>query len=69
MCIGKEMDDAETLNLNDRAMKKSKKVEILGTWTFHTHIKSTCRKGGQKLSTLSVLTLIKEGNFYYTSHW
>ena len=31
MCIGKEMDDAETLNLNDRAMKKSKKVEILGT--------------------------------------
>ena len=31
MCIGKEMDDAETLNLNDWTMKNSKKVEVLGT--------------------------------------
>ena len=40
MFIGKEIDDAETLNFNE--------VEILGK----THVKNICRKAGQKLSAL-----------------
>ena len=57
MCIGQQIDDAETLNFNNFVMKNSKKVEILGitldrNMNFHTHIKNICRKAGQKLSAL-----------------
>ena len=30
MCIGKKIDDAETLNFNYLAIQNSKEVEILG---------------------------------------
>ena len=30
MCIGQKIDDTETLNFNNSAMKNSKEVEILG---------------------------------------
>ena len=30
MCIGQKIDDAETLNFNNLAIKNSKDVEILG---------------------------------------
>ena len=30
MCIGQKIDDAETLNFNNLAIKDSKEVEILG---------------------------------------
>ena len=51
ICIGKEIDDAETLNLNDLTIKNSKEVEILRitldrNMNFHTHIKNICRKAG-----------------------
>ena len=57
MSIGIETDDAETLNLHDLALKKSKEVEILGimldrNMNFLTHIKNICRKAGKKLSAL-----------------
>ena len=57
MCIGQKIDDAETLNFNNLAIKNSKEVEILGitldrNMNFHTHIKNICRKAGQKLSAL-----------------
>ena len=53
----KKIDDAETLNFNNLAIKNSKGVEILGVTlnrniNFHTHIKNICRKTGQKLSAL-----------------
>ena len=57
MCIGQNVDDAETLNFNNLAIKNSKEVEILGitldrNMNFYTHIKNICRKAGQKLSAL-----------------
>ena len=57
MYMGQKIDDAETLNFNDLAIKNSKEVEILGitldrNMNFHTHIKNICRKAGQKLSAL-----------------
>ena len=57
MCIGQKIDDTETLNFNNLAIKNSKEVEILGMtldrkMSFHTHIKNICRKAGQKLSAL-----------------
>ena len=57
MCIGKKIDDSETLNFNNLAIRNSKEVEILGTtldrnMNFHTHIKNICRKAGKKLSPL-----------------
>ena len=30
MCLGKNIDDTETLSFNDLALKNSKEVEILG---------------------------------------
>ena len=44
MCMGQKIDDAETLNFNNVAIKNSKEVEILGitldrNMNFHTHIK------------------------------
>ena len=57
MCIGQNIDDAETLNFNNLAIKNSKEVEILGITldrykNSYTHFKNTCRKAGQKLSAL-----------------
>ena len=74
MCIGQKVDDPETLNLNNFAIKNRKEVEILGitldrNLNVHIHIKNICRKAGKKLSTLlrSVLTSTKEEKLYYTS--
>ena len=57
MCLGKDIDDTETLNFNDLSLKNSKKVEILGitldrSMDFNTHIKNICREVDQKLSAL-----------------
>ena len=57
MCIGQKIDDAETLNLNNLAIKNSKEVEILGikldrNINSHPYIKNICRKAGLKRSTL-----------------
>ena len=56
ICLGKNLDDNEVLNFNNLTIKSSKEVEILGTkidnkLNFNNHIKSICRKSGQKLST------------------
>ena len=43
------------LNFNERSVKSSKELEILGiknNLNFNNHIKSICRKAGQKLSAL-----------------
>ena len=57
MCIGKEIDDAETLNFNDLAIKSSKEVEILEitidrNMNFHIHVEKIFRKVRQRLSAL-----------------
>ena len=57
MCLGKDIDDTETLSFNDLPLKNSKNVEMLGITVdrrmgFNTHIKNICRKAGQKLSAL-----------------
>ena len=57
MCLGKDIDDTETLSSNNLALKNSRDVEILGitldrSMGFNTRIKNICRKVGQKLSTL-----------------
>ena len=57
MCLGKDIDDTETLSYNDLALKNSKEVEILGitldrSMGFNTHIKNICRKADQKPSVL-----------------
>ena len=36
MCIGQKINDAETLNFNDLAIKSSKEVEILGATLVRT---------------------------------
>ena len=56
-CIDQKIDDTETLNFNNLAIKNSKEVEILGitldrNMNFHTHVKNIFRKAGQKLSAL-----------------
>ena len=57
MCIGQKIDDAETLNFNNLAIKNSKEVEILAITldrniNFHTHIKNISIKSGLKLRVL-----------------
>ena len=57
MCLGKNLDDNEVLNFNNLIIESSKEVEILGikidkNLNFNNHIKSICRKAGQKLSAL-----------------
>ena len=57
MCLGKDVDDTETLSFTDLALKNSKEVEILGkildrSMGFNTYIKSICKKADQKLCTL-----------------
>ena len=51
MCLGKNLDDNEMLHFNNLNIKNCKELEILGI-NFNNHIKSTCRKAGQKLSAL-----------------
>ena len=53
----KNVSDWELLNLNDLNFKNCKEVEVLGialdrNLNFKGHIKSICRKAGQKLSAL-----------------
>ena len=55
MCLGKDIDNTESLNFNDLALKSSKEMEILGitldkSMGFNNHFKYVCRKAGQKLS-------------------
>ena len=57
MCLGKDIDETETLSFNDLALKNSNEVEILGitldgSMGFNTHIKNICRKAVQKLNAL-----------------
>ena len=57
MCLGKDIDDTETLSFNDLAFKNSKEVKILRitldrSMGFNTHAKNICKKAGQKLSAL-----------------
>ena len=57
MCLGKNIDDNEVLNFNNLILKSSKEVEIFcikigKNLNFNNHIKSICRKAGQKLSNL-----------------
>ena len=57
MYIGQKIDDAETLNFNNLAIKNSKEVEILGitldrNMNFHADTEHICKKAGQKLSAL-----------------
>ena len=57
MCLVKNLDDNEVLNFNNLIIERSKEVEILGikidkNLNFNNHIKSICRKAGQKLSAL-----------------
>ena len=49
MSIGKETDDANTLNLNNLTIKSSQEGKILGitldrNMNFHNYIKNICRK-------------------------
>ena len=49
MCLGKDIDDTETLSFNDLSLKNSKEVEILGitldrNMGFNTHIKTLVKK-------------------------
>ena len=57
MCTSQKIDNIETLNFNDLAIKNSKEVEILRItldkqMNFHTHIKNICRKVVRQLSAL-----------------
>ena len=54
MCLGRHLDDDDVLNFNNLIIKSRKEVEILGikidkNLNFSNHIKSICRKAGQKL--------------------
>ena len=53
MRIDKKIDDAETLNFNDLAIKNSKEVEILEIIID----RKVCGKAGQKLSALLRISL------------
>ena len=71
MCLGKNLDDKEVLNVNELTIKSSKEVEILGikigNLNFNNHIKLICRKARQKLSALLIITSnlnIKQKKFY-----
>ena len=57
MCLGKNLDDNEALNLNNLIIQRSEELEVLGikidkNLNFSNHIKSICRKAGQKLRAL-----------------
>ena len=51
MCIGKNVNNSELLNVNDLNLKNCKEAEILGitidrNLNIKGHIKNTCRKAG-----------------------
>ena len=57
MCLGKNLDDSEVLNFNNLPIKSSKEVEVSGikidnSLNLNNHLKSICRKAGQKLNAL-----------------
>ena len=57
MCLGKNLDDNEVLNFNNLPIKSSKEVEVSGikidnSLNLNNHLKSICRKAGQKLNAL-----------------
>ena len=71
MCLGKNLDDNEVPNFNNLIIKSSKEVEILyflifnfiilvmkidKNLNFNNHIKPICRKAGQKLSALLIIS-------------
>ena len=72
MCLGKNLADNEVLNFNNLIIKSSKEVEISGikidnNLNFNNHIKSICRKAGQKLSALLRISSnlnMKQKNYY-----
>ena len=72
MCLRKNLDDNEVLNCNELTIKSSKEVEILGkriddNLNFNNHIKSVCRKAGQKLSALRRISTnlnMKQKSYY-----
>ena len=60
------------LNFNNLTIKSSKEVEILGikidnNLNFNNHIKSICRKAGQKLSRISSNLNMKQEKLLYKS--
>ena len=66
MCLGKNLDDNEMLHFNNLNIKNSKELEILGI-NFNNHIKSICRKAGQKLSALLSISSnlnMRQKNYY-----
>ena len=57
MCLGKNLEDNEVLNFNNLPIKSSKEVEVSGikidnSLNLNNHLKSICRKAGQKLNAL-----------------
>ena len=61
MCLGKDLNDNELLNFNKLIIKSNKEVEILGikidkNLNSNNHIKSICRKAGQKLRALLIIS-------------
>ena len=72
ICLGKNLDDSEVLNFNNLIIKSRKKVEILdikidNNLNFNRHIKSFCRKAGQKLSVLLRISSnlnMNQNNYY-----
>ena len=59
--FGKNVSDSELFNLNDLNLKNCKEVEILGitldrNLNFKRQIKNICRKAGQKLSALLMIS-------------
>ena len=58
MCLGKNSNDDDTFTFNVFNLKNNSKVTIPGrkiyqTFTFNSHIKTLCTKGGQKDTKLS----------------
>ena len=61
MCIGKNVNDSELLNLDDLNLENCKEVEVLcitidRNLNFKGHKKNICRKADQKLSALLRIT-------------
>ena len=75
MCLGKNRGGNEVLNFNNLTIKSSQEVELLGikidnNLKFNNHIKSICRKAGQKLSVLLKISSnlsIKQTELLYKS--
>ena len=66
MCLGKSLDDNEVLNFHNLTVKSSKEVDILGI-KINSHMKSICKKAGQKLSALLRISSnlsMRQKNYY-----